>query len=99
MGNLHLAQGNYVLAAQDLANTISNSAGLAQLLTKDYEKAAQTLKAVKNGDGITDYLQAIICARQGNDGMAGFFLRQAVQKDPSLAAYSANDLELRNVGR
>ena len=97
LGNLHLAQGNYALAAQDLENTISNSAGLAQLLTKDYQKAAQTLKAVKNGDGITDYLQAIICARQGNEGMAGYFLRQAVEKDPTLAAYSANDLELRKV--
>ena len=97
LGNLHLAQGNYALAAQDLANTTSNSAGLAQLLTKDYAKAAQTLKAVKNGNGLTDYLQAIICARQGNDGMAGYFLRQAVEKDPSLNAYSANDLELKNV--
>jgi tetratricopeptide (TPR) repeat protein len=97
LGNLHLAQGNYVLAAQDLANTTSNSAGLAQLLTKDYAKAAQTLKAVKNGDGITDYLQAIICARQGNDGMAGFYLRQAVEKDPKLATYSQNDLELTKV--
>ena len=97
LGNLHLAQGNYVLAAQDLENSITNSAGLAQLLTKDYEKAAQTLKAIKNGDGITDYLQAIVCARQGNEGMAGYFLRQAVQKDPSLSAYSANDLELRKV--
>ena len=97
LGNLHLAQGNYVLAAQDLSNVISNSAGLAQLLTKDYAKAAQTLKAIKNGDGMTDYLQALICARQGNDGMAGFFLRQAVEKDPSLKAFSQDDLELRNV--
>jgi Flp pilus assembly protein TadD len=96
LGNLHLAQGNYALAAQDLSNTISNSAGLAQLLNKDYAKAAQTLKAVKNGDGMTDYLQAIICARQGNDGMAGFFLRQAVEKDPSLAEYANQDLELKN---
>ena len=97
LGNLHLAQGNYVLAAQDLSNVISNSAGLAQLLTKDYAKAAQTLKAIKNGDGMTDYLQALICARQGNDGMAGFFLRQAVEKDPSLAAFSKDDLEFKNV--
>ena len=97
LGNLHLAQGKYELAAQDLSNVISNSAGLAQLLTKDYAKAAQTLKAVKNGDGMTDYLQALVCARQGNDGMAGFFLRQAVEKDPSLAAFSKEDLELKNV--
>ena len=97
LGNLHLAQGKYELAAQDLSNVISNSAGLVQLLTKDYEKAAQTLKAIKNGDAMTDYLQALVCARQGNDGMAGFFLRQAVEKDPSLAAFSQDDLELRNV--
>jgi len=97
LGNLYLAQGNYPLAAAQLENTLTNSAGLAQLLTKDYEKAAATLKAVKDGDGWTDYLQAIICARQGNDGMAGFFLRQAVEKDASLADYSKNDLELKNV--
>jgi len=99
LGNLHLAQGNYALAAQDMKDVVSNSAGLAQLLNKDYASAAQTLRAVKNGNGITDYLQAIVCARQGNDGMAGFFLRQAVEKDASLSAYSANDLELTNVGK
>ena len=96
LGNLHLAQGNYALAAQDMANTLSNSAGLAQLLTKDYEKAAATLRAVKPADGMTYYLQALVCARQGNDGMAGYFLRQAVEKDPSLAAYSEKDLELKS---
>ena len=97
LGNLHLAQGNYALAAQDLNKTISNSAGLAQLLTKDYANAAQTLKAVKPADAWTDYLQALVCVRQGNSGMAGFFLRQAVSKDPKLADYSKKDLELKNV--
>ena len=99
LGNLHLAQGNYALAAQDMKDVVSNSAGLAQLLNKDYVSAAQTLRAVKPGDGITDYLQAIVCARQGNEGMAGFFLRQAVEKDASLTSYSANDLELIKVGK
>ena len=99
LGNLHLAQGKYDLAAQDMSDVVSNSAALAQILTKDYEKAAKTLKAIKNGDGITDYLQAIVCARQGNDGMAGYFLRQAVQKDPSLEAYLANDLEFAKISK
>jgi tetratricopeptide (TPR) repeat protein len=98
LGNLHLAQGNYVLAAQDLSKTVSNSAGLAQLLTKNYAEAAQTLRAVKPADAWTDYLQAIVCARQGNSGMSGFFLRQAVEKDPKLADYAKDDLELSNVG-
>ncbi len=97
LGNLHLAQGNYTLAAQDFSQTTSNSAGLAQLLTKNYEGAAQTLKAVKPADGWTDYLQAIVCARQNNEGMAGYFLRQAVEKNPQLRTYSENDLELKNV--
>jgi len=97
LGNLHLAQGNYALAAQDLSNTLSNSAGLAQLLTRDYEKAAQTLRAVKPADAMTNYLQALVCARQGNSGMAGFFLRQAVELDPKLADYSSKDLELKGV--
>ena len=97
LGNLHLAQGNYALAAQDLKDVVSNSAGLAQLLNKDYVAAAQTLRAIKSGNGITDYLQAIVCARQGNEGMAGFFLRQAIDKDPTLAAYAANDLEMIKV--
>ena len=97
LGNLHLAQGNYALAAQDMKDVVSNSAGLAQLLNKDYVSAAQTLRAIKNSNGLTDYLQAIVCARQGNEGMAGFFLRQAIEKDASLAAYAANDLELSKV--
>jgi hypothetical protein len=29
--------------------------------------------------------------------MAGFFLRQAIDKDPTLAAYAANDLEMIKV--
>ena len=97
LGNLHLAQGNYVLAAQDLSKTISNSAGLAQLLTKDYANAAQTLRAVKPADAWTDYLQALVCARQGNEGMVGYFLRQAVEKDPKMADFSKKDLEFKNV--
>ena len=99
LGNLHLAQGNYALAAQDLQNVVSNSAGLAQLLNKDYATAAQTLRAVKPANALTDYLQAIVCSRQGNEGMAGFFLRQAIEKDSNIASYSANDLELRNVSK
>ena len=97
LGNLHLAQGNYALAAQDMKNVVSSSAGLAQLLNKDYVSAAQTLRAVKSDDGISEYLQAIVCARQGNEGMAGYFMRQAIEKNAALAAYADSDLELSKV--
>ena len=95
LGNLHLAQGNYALAEQDFNGVNSNSAALAQILNKNYAKAAQTLKNVKNADGMTDYLQAIVNARQGNTDTAQSFLRSAIQKDASLKAYADNDLEFK----
>ena len=82
LGNLHLAQGNYALAQQDFGYRPSNSAALAQLLNKDYARAQQTLKNIKNPDGITDYLAAIVQARQENYDAAASFLRSALQKNP-----------------
>lgn len=99
LGNLHLAQGNYALAQKDFGYTPSNSAALAQLLNKDYARALQTLKNVKEKDGITDYLMAIVNARQGNNEAAASSLRNALQKDPSLKSYADKDLELRNISK
>ena len=99
LGNLHLAQGNYALAQQDFAGVNSNSAALAQLLNKDYARATQTLANVKNPDAMTDYLNAIVNARQGNTDAAASYLRSAIQKDPKLAQYAANDLELSKVSK
>ena len=50
---------------------------------------------MKNADGMTDYLQAIVNARQGNSDAAASFLRSALQKDPSLKEFAANDLEFK----
>ena len=97
LGNLHLAQGNYALAQQDFGYRPSNSAALAQLLNKDYARAQQTLKNVKNPNGMTDYLAAIVQARQGNTDAASSFLRSALEKDPSLRQYAEKDLELLKV--
>ena len=99
LGNLHLAQGNYALAEQNFRGIDSNSAALAQILNKNYDQAAKTLKNISHPDGMTDYLQAIVNARQGNHEAAAAFLRTAVQKDPSLKAYADNDLELKNVAK
>ena len=97
LGNLHLAQGNYALAQQDFGYCPSNSAALAQLLNKDYARAQQTLKNVKEANGMTDYLAAIVQARQGNQEAAASFLRSALQKDPTLKQYADKDLELKNI--
>ena len=97
LGNLHLAQGNYALAQQDFGYKATNSAALAQILNKDYARALTTLKNVKEKDAMTDYLSAIVNARQGNEDAAASFLRSAIQKDPSLKSYADTDLELVKV--
>jgi len=99
LGNLHLAQGNYAQAAQDLAKTNSNSAALAQIMSKNYSAASTTLNNVKNADATTEYLKAILNARQGNNSAAATALRNAISKDSSYANYAANDLELQNVSK
>ena len=97
LGNLHLAQGLYAQAEQDFGKLPTNSAALAQILNKNYQAAAQTLANVRNADATTDYLKAILNARTGNNVAAAQALATAVAKDPSLAAYAAKDLELKNV--
>ena len=97
LGNLNLAKGNYAQAEQNFADIYSNSAALAQLMNKNYAAAATTLKYIKNPDAITSYLKALLNARMGNTADASEALREAIQKDPSLASYAANDLELSKV--
>lgn len=99
LGNLHLAQGKYALAEQDFGKTNSNSAALAQLLNKNYAAALQTLSNVTKADGMTEYLKALVYARQGNNSQASVALAAAISKDPSLAKYAANDLELSKVSK
>ena len=99
LGALNIAKGNYAEACKNMENSFSNTAGLAEILNKNYATADVILAGVKNKDAITSYLQAILCARQGNPDRAANYLRTALQLDPSLAAYAANDLELRNVSK
>lgn len=99
LGNLNLAKGNYAQAEYDMRKVKSNSAALAQILNKNYNAAIQTLNNVPNANGTTEYLKAIIYARQGNNSAAATALKNAIAKDPSLASYAANDLELAKVSK
>lgn len=99
IGALNIANGKYADAEQALKGVNSNTAALAQILNKNYAGALSTLSNVKNKNGLTDYLYAIVNARQGNNSEAASYLKSAVQKDPSLAAYAANDLEFLNINK
>lgn len=96
-GNLNLAKGNYAQAEQDFGNTKSNSAALAQILNKDYAAASNTLKNIKNVDATTDYLSAILNAREGFDDAAKMQLQRAISKDSSLASYASEDMEFSKI--
>lgn len=97
LGALYLAQGDYYQAEKNFNGINTNTAALAQILNKNYRGATETLGKVANKNAMTDYLLAIVNARQGNKSDAASYLKSALDKDPSLKAYADSDLELRNI--
>ncbi len=93
LGNLYIKQGQYDKAVAAFGDTKTNSAALAQILAKDYNKAKNTLNAVKNPDAYTDYLMAIVGARTNNANLVKTSMDKVAQKDQNLAAQAANDRE------
>ena len=92
-GNYYIAEGQYERAVSSFGDVKTNSAALAQILTKDYNRAKSTLEGVKNPDAYTAYLSAVLGARTNNAAMVISNLKTAVAKDASLAKKAANDLE------
>ena len=93
LGNLYIAQGQYDRAVNAFGDTKTNSAALAQILAKDYNKAKSTLDAIETPDAYTDYLKAVLGARTNNSSMVTSGLKSAVAKDSTLAKKAASDLE------
>lgn len=93
LGVLYLEQGEWAKAANSFGSVKTNNAALAQILTKDYSKASQTLNAVPNPDATTSYLKAIVAARTNDANGVVSNLKQAIAKDSSLKNEAAIDLE------
>ena len=93
LGNLYIAQGQYERAVNSFGDAKTNSAALAQILAKDYNKAKNTLANIDKPDAYTDYLMAVLGARTNNQSMLTSSLKNAVAKDSSLAKKAATDLE------
>lgn len=93
LGNLYIAQGQYERAVNAFGDTKTNSAALAQILAKDYNKAKTTLAGIETPDAYTDYLMAVLGARTNNASMLTSSLKSAIAKNPALAKKAANDLE------
>lgn len=93
LGLLYLKKGEYNRAVEAFGELKSNNVALAQLLTKDYNRALQTLAAIPNPDATTAYLAAIIAARTNNFNEVITNLQTAIRRDKSMAQKAANDLE------
>lgn len=96
LGTYYLKLGDNVNAAKAFGDTKSNNAALAQILTKDYNKAKSTLAAISNPNATTYYLMAVLGARTNNESMIANNLRQAIKLDNKMAEKAVNDLEFSN---
>ena len=97
LGVYYLTQGDNAAAVKAFGNSKSNNAALAQILTKDYSAAKNTLAAVANPNATTYYLTAVLGARTNNTAMAASNLKKAIALDPSLATNALNDLEFSKI--
>ena len=93
LGNLYIAQGQYDRAVKAFGDTKSNAAALAQIMSKNYTAAKNTLGQVENADAYTYYLSAIVGARTNNATVVAENLKKAISMDSSLRAKAANDVE------
>ena len=96
LGVYYLSTGELAKANVAFGDTKTNNAALAQILSKDYTAARNTLAAIANPDATTYYLTAILGARTGNESMVMSNLRQAVRLDNSLLSRARKDLEFAN---
>ena len=93
LGVYYLKLGDYNNAVKAFGESKSNNAALAQIMTKDYSKAKNTLGAVAEPDATTYYLLAVLGARTNNEQMVLSNLSQSVKLDSSMAQKAATDME------
>ena len=96
LGVYLLKNGDNNAAAKALAETKSNNAVLAQILTKDYSKAKKTIASINTPDATTYYLSAVLGARLGDETLIITSLRQAIKLDSSLKEKALKDPEFAN---
>lgn len=94
---LYLKQGKYDQAVEAYGATKSNNAAIAQLLTKDYKTALETLESIAISNATTDYLKAIVSNRMGDERAALNYLGEALRRNPRLATRLGTDCEFANL--
>ena len=93
LGVYYLANGELSKARNAFGDSKTNNAALAQILSKDYSGAKNTLASIATPDATTYYLTAVLGARTNNDSMVMSNLRRAIELNPSLRERARNDIE------
>ena len=93
LGTLYTQKGDYEAAKKAYGSSATNNAAAQQILDEEYDAAAQTLDNVKEPNATTAYLKAVVGARTNDTNAVLENLKVAVEKDASLKARAAQDIE------
>jgi len=93
LGIINVNKGNYSQAVNNFGSSCLFNAALAQTLNGDYPGALKTLDCVEEGNAMTDYLKAVVYARQGNSANMFKALQAAVSAKPELKEFAKTDIE------
>lgn len=93
MGIVNIKKGNYSQAVTNFGSSCLYNAALAQTLNKDYAKALKTLDCITDPCPMTNYLKAIVYARQGQNANMFKSLEAAIAAKADLKQYAKTDLE------
>ena len=93
LGVFYLSQGDLNSVNLVFGDNKTKNAALAQILSKDYSSARNTLASISNPDATTYYLMAVLGARTNNENMVITNLRQAIRLDGDLKARAQKDME------
>ncbi len=93
MGIVNVKNGNYSQAVTNFGASCLFNAALAQTLNKDYAKALKTLDCITDPNAMTNYLRAVVYARQGQSANMFKSLEAAVAAQADLKQMAKTDLE------
>ncbi len=93
LGIINVNKGNYKQAVSNFGSSCLFNSALAQTLNKDYSGALKTLDCVEEGCAMTDYLKAVVYARQGNSANMFKALEAAVAAKPEMKTMAKTDIE------
>ncbi len=93
LGTVALLQGNYAEGAKLLANSGNHNEPVAYILAGNYDAAA---KAITCDCARSNYLRAVIAARQGKADDVKKYLDKLAELSPAMKAKADKDIEFAN---